>query len=38
MATKVIEKKQSRIPFLGDKMTFIHGLDPLGLQNSSVQM
>lgn len=38
MATKVLDKNQARVPFLGDKMTFIHGLDPLGLQNPSVQM
>jgi len=38
MATRVLDKNQARVPFLGDKMTFIHGLDPLGLQNPSVQM
>src|SRR5690554_2802125 len=38
MATKILEKNQARVPFLGDKMNFIHGLDPLRLQNPSVQM
>ena len=32
MATRVLEKNQFRIPFFGDKMKFIRGLDPLGLQ------
>ncbi|MBL7845547.1 MAG: hypothetical protein KF846_13635 [Cyclobacteriaceae bacterium] len=38
MATKALDKNESRIPFLGDKITFITGLDPLGLQNPSSQM
>jgi hypothetical protein len=37
MATKAIETNESRIPFFGDKMSFITGLDPLGLQNPSSQ-
>ncbi|RKD90049.1 hypothetical protein [Mangrovibacterium diazotrophicum] len=38
MPTKILEKNQSRVPFLGDRLSFIHGLDPLGLQNPSVQL
>jgi len=35
MADKVIKKNQALVPFWGDKMSFIKGLDPLGLQNAS---
>ncbi|MCA0931761.1 hypothetical protein LCM02_04805 [Lutimonas saemankumensis] len=35
MATYVIDKNEARVPFLGDRMSFITGLDPLGLQNTS---
>lgn len=35
MATLVLIKNEARIPFLGDKMNFITGLDPLGHQNAS---
>ncbi len=35
MSTKVLDKNQYRIPFFGEKMRFIRGLDPLGLQLSS---
>jgi len=35
--TYVIDKNESRVPFFGDKMSFITGLDPLGLQNPSVK-
>jgi hypothetical protein len=37
MATgqKVIKNNQSIAPFLGERMSFIRGLDPLGLQNTS---
>jgi len=38
MATKVIDNNEARVPFLGDKISFITGLDPLGLQNPSTQM
>ncbi|OKL39988.1 hypothetical protein [Pontibacter flavimaris] len=37
MATKVIDKNEARLPFFGDKMSFVTGLDPLGLQNPSAQ-
>lgn len=37
MATKVIDRNESRIPFWGDTMSFITGLDPLGQQNASIQ-
>lgn len=37
MATKVIDKNEARLPFFGDKMSFITGLDPLGLQNPSAE-
>jgi hypothetical protein len=36
--TKVIDNNEARLPFLGDKMSFVTGLDPLGLQNPSGQM
>ena len=32
---KVIKNNQSIVPFFGDRMDFIRGLDPLGLQNTS---
>ena len=32
---KVIKNNQSLIPFFGERMDFIRGLDPLGLQNTS---
>lgn len=35
MAEKVIRNNQSLVPFLGERLSFIRGLDPLGLQNSS---
>ncbi len=35
MNTTVIKSNQSIAPFWGDKLSFIGGLDPLGLQNSS---
>ena len=35
MADKVIKKNEALVPFWGDKMTFVRGLDPLGLQNAS---
>ena len=37
MATKVLDKNEARLPFFGDKMSFVTGLDPLGLQNPSAQ-
>ncbi|MAO64105.1 MAG: hypothetical protein CL666_03825 [Balneola sp.] len=35
MAGKVIAKNESILPFFGDRMTIIGGLDPLGNQNTS---
>lgn len=35
MATKKINNNEVRVPFFGDKISFITGLDPLGLQNPS---
>lgn len=35
MAEKVIKNNQSLVPFLGERLSFIRGLDPLGLQNTS---
>lgn len=35
MSEKVIKNNQSLVPFLGDRLSFIRGLDPLGLQNTS---
>lgn len=35
MAQRVIKNNESLVPFFGDKLTFIRGLDPLGLQNTS---
>lgn len=35
MAEKVIKNNQSLVPFFGDRLNFIRGLDPLGLQNTS---
>lgn len=32
---KVIKSNQSILPFFGERMSFIRGLDPLGLQNTS---
>jgi hypothetical protein len=32
---KVIRTNQSIVPFFGERMSFIRGLDPLGLQNTS---
>jgi len=37
MATTVIDKNETRVPFFGDRMNFVTGLDPLGLQNPSAQ-
>jgi hypothetical protein len=37
MATKVIDNNEARVPFFGDRVSFITGLDPLGLQNPSIQ-
>ncbi|WP_207431352.1 hypothetical protein [Sabulibacter ruber] len=33
--TKVIDKNEARLPFFGDRLSFVPGLDPLGLQNPS---
>ncbi len=38
MATKVIDHNEARVPFFGDKLSFVTGLDPLGLQNPSTQV
>jgi hypothetical protein len=35
MAEKVIRNNQSLVPFFGERLSFIRGLDPLGLQNAS---
>jgi hypothetical protein len=35
MAEKVLTKNKAWVPFWGDKMNFVKGLDPLGLQNAS---
>lgn len=35
MAEKVIRKNQSLVPFFGERLSFVRGLDPLGLQNTS---
>ena len=35
MSTKVLTNNQRLIPFFGDRMSFIRGLDPLGLQTAS---
>ena len=32
---KVIKNNQSIVPFFGERLSFIRGLDPLGLQNTS---
>jgi hypothetical protein len=37
MASVVMSSNEARLPFLGTKMSFIVGLDPLGFQNTSVQ-
>jgi len=38
MSTKILEKNQSRVPFLDVRIKFIYGLDPLGLQNPFTQL
>ena len=35
MSQKVIKNNQSIVPFFSERMNFIRGLDPLGLQNTS---
>lgn len=35
MAEKVIRNNESIVPFFGERLSFIRGLDPLGLQNTS---
>ena len=35
MADKVIKSNESIVPFFGERLSFIKGLDPLGLQNTS---
>jgi hypothetical protein len=35
MAEKVIKNNQSLLPFFGERLSFVRGLDPLGLQNTS---
>ena len=35
--TYVIDANEARVPFFGDKISFITGLDPLGLQNPSAK-
>lgn len=35
MADKVIRSNESIVPFFGERLSFIKGLDPLGLQNTS---
>ncbi len=35
MPTTKIEVNEARVPFLSDKMSFVTGLDPVGLQNPS---
>jgi len=37
MTTKVIDNNEARVPFFGARLSFISGLDPLGLQNPSSQ-
>jgi hypothetical protein len=37
MATKIIDYNEARVPFFGDKISFVTGLDPLSLQNPSSQ-
>lgn len=37
MAEKVIRENKTWVPFMGDRMSFVRGLDPLGLQNASTQ-
>lgn len=32
---KVLDKNKTWVPFLGDRLSYIGGLDPLGLQNTS---
>lgn len=35
MAEKVIRNNESIAPFFGERLTFIRGLDPMGMQNTS---
>jgi len=35
MPTTVLKKNEARVPFLGEKLSYIRGLDPLGLQITS---
>lgn len=35
MPTNRIQNNEVRVPFFGDKLSFVTGLDPLGLQNPS---
>ena len=35
MSQKVVKNNQSIVPFFSERMDFIRGLDPLGLQNTS---
>ena len=35
MAEKVIRNNESIVPFLGERMSFIRGLDPMGMQSTS---
>lgn len=35
MAEKVIRNNESIVPFLGERLNFIRGLDPMGMQNTS---
>lgn len=35
--TYIIDNNEVRVPFFGDKLSFVTGLDPLGLQNPSVK-
>jgi hypothetical protein len=37
MSTTVLDKNEARVPFFDNKLSFIIGLDPLGLQNPSVK-
>lgn len=37
MSTTVIDRNEARAPFFGEKISFVTGLDPLGLQNPSIQ-
>jgi len=33
-----MDKNESRVPFFGERLSFVGGLDPLGMQNPSTQM